>query len=109
MKTEMLRRWCGSSLAGLLLALTVSAHAEDPSGVEYEKTSLVGLAFDTAYALGLERFDLDPHTEILGWQVSDRWYFGRQDGEDSGLTLVWQAEASQVSFSKDGLRLTRRF
>ena len=61
------------------------------------------------YVLGINRFDLDSHTEILGWQISDSWYFGRQDGLDSGLTLVWQQSANQVSVSKDGLRLTRRF
>lgn len=109
MKTETLRRWIASGCAALLLALTVGVHAEEPSGAENGNTSLVGLAVDTEYVLGLARFDLDPHTEILGWQVSDRWYFGRQDGEDSGLTLVWQAEANQVSLSKDGVRLTRRF
>ena len=66
---------------------------------------------DDTYALGVDRFDLDDHTEILGWQLSQSWFFGRQDGEDSGLTLVWQAQASanQVSLSKDGVRLTRRF
>lgn len=67
------------------------------------------LEIDEDYALGVGRFDLDEHTEIIGWQVSDSWFLGRQDGLDSGLTLVWQKEANQVSLSKDGLRLTRRF
>ncbi|MEM7080723.1 MAG: hypothetical protein AAF513_19050 [Pseudomonadota bacterium] len=62
-----------------------------------------------SYALGLERYQLDSHTEMLGWQLSDSVYLGRQDGLDSGLTLVWQKQANQVSLSKDGLRLTRRF
>ena len=61
------------------------------------------------YVMGINRFDLDGHTEILGWQLSNSVYFGRQDGLDSGLTLVWQQKANQVSLSKDGLRLTRRF
>ena len=61
------------------------------------------------YALGINRFDLDAHTEILGWQLNHQWYLGRQDGLDSGLTLVWQQNANQVSLSKDGVRLTRRF
>ena len=67
------------------------------------------VSVDTGYVLGVDRFDLDEHTEILGWQLNESWYFGRQDGEDSGLTLVWQASANQVSLSKDGVRLTRRF
>ena len=61
------------------------------------------------YALGLTKYRLDHETEVLGWQVSDSVYFGRQRGEDSGLTLVWQQENNQVSLSKDGIRLTRRF
>ena len=61
------------------------------------------------YALGLTKYRLDHETEMLGWQVSNSWYFGRQRGEDSGLTLVWQQDNHQVSFSKDGLRLTKRF
>lgn len=61
------------------------------------------------YALGVVRYQLDHDTRLMGWQLSDRWYFGRQKGLDSGLTLVWQQSANQVSLSKDGLRLTRRF
>lgn len=61
------------------------------------------------YALGIRRFDLDTDTEIIGWQLSQAWYLGRQDGLDSGLTLVWQGEGRQFSVSKDGLRLTKRF
>ncbi len=61
------------------------------------------------YALGLSKHRLDHETEVLGWRVSETLYFGRQRGEDSGLTLVWQQRNNQVSLSKDGLRLTRRF
>jgi hypothetical protein len=71
--------------------------------------ALDGLEVSKKYALGINRFDLDSQTEILGWRLNDAWYFGRQDGMDSGLTLVWQQETNQVSLSKDGLRLTRRF
>ncbi len=69
-----------------------------------------GVDVGSDYALGINRFDVDSHTEILGWQLSGSVYFGRQDGEDSGLTLVWQRNArDQLSLSKEGLRLTRRF
>lgn len=61
------------------------------------------------YALGVQDHDLDDFTEIIGWRINERWYFGRQDGEDSGLTLVWQAEHDQMSLSKEGIRFTRRF
>ena len=62
-----------------------------------------------AYTLGINRFDLDEYTEILGWQLAESWYLGRQDGLDSGLTLVWQQDSNQLSVSKDGVRLTKRF
>ncbi len=61
------------------------------------------------YALGVQDHDLDDFTEIIGWRINERWYFGRQDGEDSGLTLVWQDEQDQMSLSKEGIRFTRRF
>ena len=93
------------------LAGAVAAHADDSvDGIaEGSAKGLSNVQMGKDYALGIGRFDLDTHTEILGWQISDSWYFGRQDGLDSGLTLVWQSSANQVSFSKDGLRLTRRF
>ena len=73
------------------------------------KKNMGAVKIGKEYVLGINRFDLDGHTEILGWQLSDRFYLGRQDGLDSGLTLVFQQNANQVSLSKDGLRLTRRF
>ena len=95
-----------------LIGLSHGARAEERpnnAGRSAEPSSLRPVLVDDSYALGLARFDLDAHTEILGWQVSERWYFGRQDGEDSGLTLVWQANLNQVSLSKEGVRLTHRF
>lgn len=103
--------------AGLLLSLLSTANVW-AEGDEWMQNANQGSEFgsgfthvhvDTGYVLGVDRFDLDEHTEILGWRLNDSWYFGRQDGEDSGLTLVWQATTNQVSLSKDGVRLTRRF
>ena len=67
------------------------------------------ISFDEGYPLGVAKFELDHATQMTGWQVADSWYFGRQKGEDSGLTLVWQGGQDQFSFSKEGLRFTRRF
>ncbi len=89
-----------------------SASAEVAAWSTYYQATTVeqALEIDEDYALGVDRFALDEHTEIIGWQLSQRWYFGRQDGDDSGLTFVWQQNRKQqVSVSKDGLRLTRRF
>ena len=111
-----LRKLSSLCVGCLLVALTVAvipAHANDGdmayTGNVEVRRSMHSLDVGKNYALGINRYNVDAHTEILGWQIDDNWYFGRQDGLDSGLTLVWQQEASQVSLSKDGLRLTRRF
>ena len=105
----------GKAAVALLIGLMPSlALAEVPDWHTYYQATSVSqgqtLNIDEDYALGVDRFDLDEHTEVIGWQLSQRWYFGRQDGLDSGLTFVWQQNArQQVSVSKEGLRLTRRF
>ena len=110
-----LRRWLRPLLLlALPLALLANPGFANEMDITYTgnlevKRSMHSLDVGTNYALGINRYDVDAHTEILGWQIHDNWYFGRQDGLDSGLTLVWQQETSQVSLSKDGLRLTRRF
>ena len=85
-----------------IAALATSAHANDKADFDARLTE--------GYAWGIDDHRLDQFTKVTGWQVSNNWYFGRQKGEDSGLTLVWQRSAAdQVSLSKDGLRFTRRF
>ena len=93
---------------------TFSVYADEFTERRYtasEKIAKSLQAVDVAksYALGVGRFDLDHRTEIIGWQLANSWYLGRQDGLDSGLTLVWQQSTNQVSVSKEGVRLTRRF
>ncbi len=65
--------------------------------------------FADRYTLGIHDHPVDDFTDVIGWRLNERWFFGHQDGEDSGITLVWQAERDQMSLSKDGLRFTRRF
>ena len=107
--------WLVRVLVGLCLTFSIFSAWADGSvtfvtGVEESASAVVSqVEIAKSYALGLNRYDLDAETELLGWQISDSWYFGRQDGLDSGLTFVYQQQENQVSFSKDGLRLTRRF
>ena len=90
---------------------SLSAWADDaaPDDVIPAYATLDKINVKKGYALNIGRYNLDTHTEIIGWRINDDWYFGRQDGLDSGLTLVWQQAESQVSLSKEGVRLTRRF
>jgi len=102
---------------GIFLCCGSSLYAENASEevaptrliLNYPHANLERVEITKSYALGIVRFDLDHQTELMGWQVANEWYLGRQDGLDSGLTLVWQQAANQVSFSRDGVRLTRRF
>jgi hypothetical protein len=75
----------------------------------YQDFTMADLAMAEEYRLGVEKYQLDHKTRITGWQVSPSWFFGHQRGKDSGFTLVWQNDDRQVSFSKDGVRFTRRF
>lgn len=87
-----------------------SEPAEQASAATRQQTNRLNLTIPQDRVLGIHRFHLDAHTEVLGWQVANRWYVGRQRGEDSGLTLVWQRDGrDQLSLSRDGLRVSRRF
>jgi hypothetical protein len=68
-----------------------------------------GSAFIDVYALGIGEHETDEFTTVTGWRFNDSWSFGYQDGEDSGLSLVWQKSQDQMSISNSGIRFTRRF
>jgi hypothetical protein len=108
------------AMTAVTFALDVPAvGAEAPAGLvmsigsEFGHTEedqrLVTMELGKSYAVGIHRFKLDHRTEVLGWRLSEKWYFGRQRGDDSGLTLVWQQQRNQVSLSRDGVRVTHRF
>ena len=61
------------------------------------------------YGLGVYRHALGFRSEVIGWQLSDRWYFGRKRGGGSDYGFVWQNEENQLLLTRDGIRLTRRF
>jgi|GEM_PF-2723945 len=65
--------------------------------------------FVQTYALGVGEYETDDFTTVTGWRFNDSWHLGYQDGEDSGLSLVWQKSRDQMSFSHHGIRFTRRF
>ena len=68
-----------------------------------------GVKLESTYSFGIAKYKLDQKTKVTGWRVAKGWYFGRQRGADSGLSLVWQRKQDQLSFSKNGIRLTHRF
>jgi hypothetical protein len=94
-------------LVWLVLVGIPASHADEPEKPAQSLPLFAQIEF--AKPLGVEHFQLDHETRMTGWKLGERWYLGRQRGEDSGLTLVWQKQRDQLSFSKDGLRFTRRF
>lgn len=99
-----------SHAAGLVTVALTRPVAAPPQAPQLRPSQITAAyRLPDIYALGVQDHDLDDFTEIIGWRINERWYFGRQDGEDSGLTLVWQAEQDQMSLSKEGIRFTRRF
>ncbi len=104
-----MQREAAGSNAGLV-AVAITLRALPPQAPQLRPSEITaGYRIPDIYALGVQDHDLDDFTEIIGWRINERWYFGRQDGEDSGLTLVWQDEQDQMSLSKEGIRFTRRF
>ncbi|HEY5681314.1 MAG TPA: hypothetical protein VIS55_14690 [Pseudomonadales bacterium] len=74
-----------------------------------DEEAVDSLQFEETFGFDISQYQLDDYTEVTGWRLSDRWYFGRQKGVDSGLGFVWQDEADQMSISTNGIRFTRRF
>ncbi len=74
-----------------------------------EVESWVPLDAGKTHALGIHRFALDGRNEVVGWKLSERWYLGRQRGDDSGLALVWQHDQTRFSLTPDGVRVSRSF
>lgn len=94
------------SNAVLLLSLALAAgaaRAEEPESAAFQ--------LDEFYALGIGQHRLDAGTEVVGWRISPSWYVGQreQKGAEDGLSLIWQGDQQQVSFSLDGIRIVRRF
>lgn len=93
-------------LPALVLALNLAAApvaAEEPAAGAFD--------FDELYALGISEHRLDSGTQVVGWRLNSSWYVGQRDqkGGNDGLSLVWQGDREQVSFSLDEIRFVRRF
>lgn len=97
------------ALAGGNLAFADPVTVATTAAAPADTTAIRSIRAEKSYALGIANYYLDHDTKVTGWRVGERWFFGRQRGMDSGLTLVWQLQANQLSLSKDGVRFTRRF
>jgi hypothetical protein len=105
-------RITGTGLLAACLVLgsfSASSAVADESIADNSAAAPTGSAFIDLYALGIGEHDTDEFTTVTGWRFNDSWSFGYQDGEDSGLSLVWQKSQDQMSISNNGIRFTRRF
>jgi hypothetical protein len=85
----------------LLLCLAGPAVADD--GVD--RTLELGDA--SQFDIADQKIDANPHTS--GWQISQTWYFGRDEDKKSSVGFVWQREDDQMSITTKGIRFSRRF
>ena len=95
-------------LSAVALILVSAVRADELDTLQVAPEPLPAFFADT-YLLGITEHRADDYTTITGWRLGDTVYFGSQEGEDSGLSLVWQHDHDQMSISSDGLRFTRRF
>jgi len=65
--------------------------------------------FIETYRWGISEYETDDFTKVTGWRLGNSWHFGYKEGRGSGLSLVWQSDQDQMSFSTDGIRYTHRF
>ncbi len=94
-------------IVAALLSISASAHADEmlPDFTPRSESA----DFVKSYALGINEYRTDDFTKMTGWRVSKSWHFGYQQGEDDGISLVWQHAQDQMSISANGIRFTRRF
>ena len=119
-------RRCAAVLVAAIFGFLASAQAAAGQGGEnYESVADVLGARDNVeipklryrktdrslavYRWGISERETDDFTTVTGWHLGDTWHLGYQDGEESGLSLLWQKEQDQMSISSEGIRFTRRF
>jgi len=95
--------------SGLLATVLLTANAPAMAGEQFYDSTANSETLNLEYASGITRHRLDSYTKVHGWKLNNAWYFGRQRGDEGGLALVWQGSRDQVSFTTQGVRLTRRF
>lgn len=103
---RFIRSLAGTALfAGSLLWCGLAA-ADEPHG---SGDTTGWHDFIETYRWGISEYETDDFTKVTGWQLGSSWHFGYKEGKGSGLSLVWQGDEDQMSFSADGIRYTHRF
>ena len=101
----------------LTVLLCASAQAESPRGLACLDASecagqvlpLVDTDTDAVYALGIRRFQLDSESQVTGWQLGQRWYFGSKRGGEPNVGFVRQGKSARVTMGTRGVEVHVRF
>tara|TARA_Y100001933_G_scaffold262591_1_gene320658 strand:+ start:3056 stop:3388 length:333 start_codon:yes stop_codon:yes gene_type:complete len=110
-----MRQTCRLAAAAALLccgnALAADAPAAGALPDRQQAGTLEGVSLARSYGFGAGAHRLDAATELYGWRLGGSWYVGQREqrGAEDGLSLIWQGDRDQVSFSLDGVRFVRRF
>ena len=83
-----------------MLVSCVAAAAEDGERLRVDVKQ--------TYGSGVVTYQIDRNTQLTGWRMSDRWFFGRVRSDDTDFGFVWQGKANQFVIDKEGLRWSRR-
>ena len=109
MQSDTMRhRTITSLITALLLATSLPAAAGD--GIDPRPLDLdpYDFAFKKEYSLGVRQHRLTSAQRVVGWQLSDHWYFGKHRGDDDGFGLIWQTKATQVALTNEGVVFRRQ-
>jgi hypothetical protein len=55
------------------------------------------------YAIGVRGYGLDEDTRVIGWQLTNNFYFGRRQGENDDFGFVFKKGDTQYSFTEHGI------
>ena len=55
------------------------------------------------YAAGVHGYGLDEDTRVIGWQLTDKLYFGRRQGQNDDFGIVFKQGDTQYSFTEHGI------
>ena len=101
-------RTATSLLAALVLIISVPVTAGDKIDPQTLDLDPYDFSFKKEYSLGVRQHRLTSAQRVVGWQLSDHWYFGKHRGDDDGFGLIWQTNATQVALTNEGVVFRRQ-
>ena len=104
----MLCRTITLIIATLALATSMTAAGDDKIAPRVLDLDLYDYSFEKEYSLGVRQHRLTSAQRVVGWQLSNHWYFGKHRGDDDGFGLIWQTKATQVAFTNEGVAFRRQ-